>query len=277
MKKIWEFLVHTKLGGMPLIRLLYIILVLLAFLIVMKLILRITRKALSKSDSIEKGAQRMIVRGVKFLLYILFILTACGMLGIEISSFVALFSIVGAAMALAAQNILTNLFDGIILILNHPFTIGDYIEAGDDGGTVVDTGLLYTKLCTPDNKVISIPNSQVYGDRIINYSTAEQRRVEILMPASYGDDLETVKAALLKAIALTPGVLPEDEATAPPMVRLKEFGDHGMKYTVRVWCKSADYWAVYYDLMENIKKIYDSEGLTIPFNQLDVRVRQSGS
>ncbi len=274
MQKILDYLNHTKVGGMTLSRLIYVVLVLIAFLIVMKIIMRITRRALKKSDEIEKGAQIMIARAVKFLLCTLFIITACGMLGVEISSFVALMSIVGAALALAAQNILTNLFDGIILICNHPFRIGDYIETGDDGGTVVDTGLLYTKLCTADNKVISVPNSQVFNDRIINYSTAEQRRVEILVPTSYENDMEKVKAALCRAIEMTPGVLPEGEATAAPTVRLKEFGASSMNYTVRVWCKRSDYWSVYYDLMENTKRVYDEEGLNIPFNQLDVRVKQ---
>ena len=272
--KILHYLNHTKVGSVTLGRLLYVALVLIAFLIVMKIIMRITRKALKKSDQIDKGAQILIARGIKFLLIALFIITACGMLGVEIRSFVALMSIVGAALALAAQNILTNLFDGIILICNHPFHIGDYIETGDDGGTVVDTGLLYTRLCTPDNKVISIPNSQVFGDRIINYSTAEQRRVELLIPTSYSDDMEKVKAILHRAVDMTPGVLPEGEATAAPVVRLKEFGQSSMNYTVRVWCNSSDYWSVYYDLIENIKRLYDEEGLTIPFNQLDVRVKQ---
>lgn len=274
MKKILDYLNHTKIGSMTLSRLLYVVLVLVVFLIVMKIIMRITRRALKKSDEIDKGAQILIARGVKFLLIALFIITACGMMGVEISSFVALMSIVGAALALAAQNILTNLFDGIILICNHPFRIGDYIETGDDGGTVVDTGLLYTKLCTPDNKVINIPNSQVFNDRIVNYSTAEQRRVEILVPTAYTNDVEQVKQALHRAIQMTTGVLPEGEATAAPVVRLKEFGHSSMNYTVRVWCKSSDYWAVYYDLMEHIKQVYDEESLIIPFNQLDVRMKQ---
>lgn len=272
MGKIIDFLNRTTIGSMSLSRLIYIVLILLAFLIVMKLITRFARRALEKSTTVEKGVQHMIVRGIKFLLYFLFALTACGMLGVEISSFVALMSIVGAALALAAQNILSNLFDGLILVFNHPFRIGDYIETGEHGGTVVDTGLLYTKLCTPDNKVISIPNSQVFANRIVNYSTADQRRVDLTMPASYGDDVEKVKAALLKAVDMTAGVLPSGEATAQPMVRLKEFGGSSMNYTVRVWCKGDDYWSVYYDLVENIKKVYDEEGITIPFNQLDVRV-----
>lgn len=274
MGKVLNYLNSTTIGSMTLSRLIYVVLVLIAFLIAMKIVMRITRRALKKSEDIDKGAQVMIARSVKFLLSALFIITACGMLGVEISSFVALMSIVGAALALAAQNILTNLFDGIILICNHPFRIGDYIETGDDGGTVVDTGLLYTKLCTPDNKIISVPNSQVFGDRIVNYSSAEQRRVEILVPTSYEDDMEKVKAALHNAIAQTAGVLPEEEATAAPVVRLKEFGASSLNYTVRVWCKRSDYWSVYYDLMENIKRIYDEEGLTIPFNQLDVRMKK---
>ena len=274
MRKILDDLNHTMVGSITLGRLIYVVLVLIAFLIVMKIIMRITRRALKKSDEIDQGAQILIARGVKFLLIALFIITACGMLGVEISSFVALMSIVGAALALAAQNVLTNLFDGIILICNHPFRIGDYIETGDDGGTVVDTGLLYTKLCTPDNKVICVPNSQVFGDRIINYSTAEQRRVEIIVPTSYENDMEKVKSALHRAIAQTEGVLSDEEATAAPVVRLKEFGASSLNYTVRVWCKRSDYWPVYYDLMENIKRIYDEEGLTIPFNQLDVRVKK---
>ena len=116
MRKILDYLNHTTVGNMTVARLIYVALVLIAFLIVMKIIMRITRKALKKSDQIDKGAQILIARGVKFLLIALFIITACGMLGVEISSFVALMSIVGAALALAAQNILTNLFDGIILL-----------------------------------------------------------------------------------------------------------------------------------------------------------------
>lgn len=277
MEKFIDYLNRTRIGGISLSRLIYIVLILIVFLIAMKLILRIIRRALNKSELIEKGAQSMIIRGIKFLLYVTFAIAACGVIGVEISSFVALMSIVGAAMALAAQNILTNLFDGLILMFNHPFHIGDYIEAGDDGGTVVDTGLLYTRLCTPDNKVISIPNSQVFGDRIINYSTAEQRRVEILVPTSYTNDVEKVKAALHRAIQMTAGILPEGEATALPVVRLKEFGASSLNYTIRVWCKNSDYWSVYYDLMENIKQVYDEEGLSIPFNQLDVLLKQGSS
>lgn len=275
MGKIFDYLNKVSIGSVSLYRILYIVFVLLISLIVVKILIRVTQRALSKSSHINNEIQKLLVRGVKFLLYFLFIIILCDMLGIKVGSFVALLSVVGAAFALAAQNVLSNLFDGLILVFNHPFRIGDYIESGGHAGTVVVTGLLYTKICTKDNKIINIPNSQLFADRIVNYSTASQRRVDIMMPASYRDDVEAVKAALIKAVRMTPGVLPDGEAKNPPIARLYQFGDSSMDYTVRVWCKSEDYWPVYFDLIENIKKVFDEAGLSIPFPQMDVHVSKN--
>ena len=157
---------------------------------------------------------------------------------------------------------------GITILLTRPFEDGDFVEAGDVSGTVKDIGLIYTQLCTLDNKDIYVPNSDLSASKIVNYSREPQRRVDLTFGADYTCRPEQVKAALHNAVSLVSGILPEPA----PFVRVSGYGESNIEYTVRVWCKTADYWTVYYDLMEAVGAAFDAHGVSMSYPQMNVHV-----
>ena len=180
----------------------------------------------------------------------------------------AVFSLLGLALSLSVQNCLSNAMSGIIILLTRPFEDGDFIEAGNVSGTVRDIGLIYTQLCTIDNKDIYVPNSDLSASKIVNYNREPQRRVDLTFGADYTCRPEQVKAALHNAVSLVPGILPEPA----PFVRVAGYGESNIDYVVRVWCKTADYWTVYYDLMEAVGAVFDAHGVSMSYPQMNVHV-----
>lgn len=238
-------------------------------LIVAKLILFIFDKFLkrSKMDPIVSKITRLVVKIL--LLFTVFIIVLSS-LGISVSSLIATFSVVGVAFSLAIQGFLSNVFGGIQIISNKPFKIGDYIEAGDEAGTVREVGLFYTKLDTPDKKLIQIPNSQIANDSIVNYSSATNRRVEFTVCVSYDNDVEKVRSVLLGLISAHPSVLFEEKLM--PVVHVKEYRDNDICYTARAWCASGDYWTVYYDIMDCIKPTFEKQGIDFSYPHMNVHM-----
>ena len=197
-----------------------------------------------------------------------FILIVADSLGFNVTALLAVFSLLGLALSLSVQNCLSNAMSGITILLTRPFEDGDFIEAGDVSGTVKDIGLIYTQLCTLDNKDIYVPNSDLSASKIVNYNRESQRRVDLTFGADYTCRPEQVKAALHNAVSLVPGILPEPE----PFVRVSGYGESNIEYTVRVWCKTADYWTVYYDLMEAVGAAFDAHGVSMSYPQMNVHV-----
>lgn len=177
--------------------------------------------------------------------------------GIPIASLLAVLGMLGLAISLSVQGALSNLANGILLLITGPFKVGHYIAVSGIEGTVKEINMLCTKLLTVDNKEIIIPNTEVASSKIINFSSAPLRRVDIEVKVAYNNDTQAVTKALEKAIALTPKTL-QDPA---PFAKISGYNEYSISYAVRAWCKNADYWDVYYALLENIGKEKDAAGI----------------
>lgn len=247
------------------------ILLTLAALVVGKLLIRLVMRMMQRGRLMKKmdlAASRFLTSFVKVALNALLIVILVGILGIPMSSMVAVLASVGAAIGLALQGALGNLAGGLMILIFHPFRLDDYIEVGDFSGTVTDIGIFYTILKTPDNKSVTIPNGTVMGQAITNYSAHKTRRLELPFTVAYGTDIEKVKRALLEPAAAHELVL-EDPA---PFAKLKAHEDSALLFILRVWVKREDYWTVNFDLMERINNRFIADGISIPFPQMDVHM-----
>ena len=240
-------------------------------LIVGKLIIRLIMRMMRKSKLIQKmedGAEHFLLSFVKIALNVLLIMSIVGILGVPMSSMVAVLASVGAAIGLALQGALANFAGGLMILIFHPFRLDDYIEVADNAGTVTDIGVFYTTLKTPDNKNVTVPNGTVMAQAITNFSAHDTRRLELSFTVAYGTDIEKVKAALLETAAAHELVL-DDPA---PFAKLKAHEDSALRFILRVWVKRGDYWTVNFDLMEQINNRFAADGITIPFPQVDVHM-----
>ena len=238
-------------------------------LIVIKIILSLFDKLVkrSKLDTLVFKILRTTLKA--FLLFTATIIVL-GSLGIPVSSLIALLSIIGVALSLAVQDFLSNVFGGIQIITNQPFKVGDYVEAGGCSGTVREVGLFYTKLDTPDKKLVQLPNSKIANDSIVNYSHAPRRRVEFLISVSYDDDTDKVREVLRQLLTEHPLVLKEEGVM--PVVHVKEFRDNDIGYTARAWVENKNYWTVYYDIMNKMKPTLDKNGITFSYPHVNVHM-----
>ena len=215
---------------------------------------------------LEKGAQSFITSFIRIALYALVFATAAMCIGVPSTAFLTIFTSAGVAIGLALQGALSNFAGGLLILFFRPFKVGDYIESEGASGTITEITVIYTIVTTPENKVITIPNGKLTNANIINFSKKKQRRVEIIVSASYDSDTEFVKETLMEVASKTKGVL-QDPA---PMARLKAMSASSIDFTYRVWCNTPDYWDVYFDSMELIKKTFDEKGIEIPFTQVVV-------
>lgn len=190
--------------------------------------------------------------------------------GMSLSSFAAVIASAGVAVGLALQGSLSNFAGGFIILLIRPFKVGDYIEAAGHGGTVEQIGLFYTQLVTPDNKQILIPNGSVSNDSLINYSSKNTRRVDLTFSVGYEDDILHVRRVLKEIVNNHKLIINEPE----PFIGIVEHGDNAIKFAVRVWCKTEDYWTIYLDLLEEVKVRFDEEEITIPYPKMDLTLKE---
>lgn len=248
---------------------LWALLMLVMCVVVIKLIMRFAKTHIEKLP-LEKTLVRFMLSAVRFMLYFITALIVADRLGIPVSSLVALLGVAGLAFSLAIQDSLTNLFSGFTLLVSKPFKVGDYVETGTTGGTVDNIGLMYTRLITPDNKVVLIPNKDTAADKLTNYSTLSLRRVEIKVGVSYTAAPEHVKAALLSAAANVPHI-----NEPAPFAGMLSFDQSAITYVLRIWVECGMYWDVYFALMEKVKATLDEQGISIPYNRLDVRLTQT--
>ncbi len=264
MSAVWEFFKQF-----PVEKAIWVVFLTIVCALAVKLLLGIFDRLLkrTKLDPLVCKISRIIMK--IFLIFTAFIIIL-GSLGVSVSSLVATLSIVGVALSLAIQDFLGNVFGGIQIISNKPFTIGDYVDAGGESGVVREVGLFYTKLDTPDKKLIQIPNSKIANASITNYSSAPNRRVEFTVSASYDDAVDTVRSVLLQLLREHPSVLTDEELS--PTVHVKEYGDSAILYTARAWCANADYWTVYFDIMDLIKPTFEQKGITISYPHLNVHM-----
>ena len=237
-------------------------------LLVIRIVMKLLTKTLEKSK-LEKAAHTLIISLSRVVLYVLLCLAAASALGIDVTGIVALASVLTLAVSLALQNALTNVIGGFTLLSTHPFHSGDYVEIAGQAGTVQEISMTYTKLATPDNKVISLPNSAVVAAQIVNYSAAETRRVDVAVSASYDAPTQKVLDALVLA-----GTVDNALLEPAPMAVITSYGDSAINYSLRVWVKSADYWDVYFQVNKRVKDIFDEQDIGMTYPHVNVHMVQ---
>lgn len=200
------------------------------------------------------------------------IVAALGQLGIQTTSFIAVIGAAGLAVGLALQGSLSNFAAGFMMIIFRPFKLGDYIEAAGVAGTVEKIQIFTTQLMTPDNKIIIIPNAKLTEGNIVNWSAKGTRRVDLEVGIGYGDDIDKARTIISAVLSEEDRILKDPE----PTIAVSALGDSSVNFVVRPWVVAADYWGVYFDLTEKIKKRFDAEGISIPFPQRDVHIYQHG-
>ncbi len=236
-------------------------------LVLIKILTRVLERALGRSK-LDPPLQTLLRTVLKGALWSVAAIIVLGCLGIEVTSLVAVLSVVGLAFSLALQNFLSNVAGGMQLLASHPFAVGDFVDAGGCSGTVAEIGMFYTKLTTPDNKLVQLPNSTIVSANITNFSAQPTRRVELTVSASYDAPTEQVLALLSRMASDHPLVL-DDPA---PMVHVDSYGDSAVGYVLRAWCANADYWTVYYDLMDGFKPAFDNAGIEMTYPHVNVHM-----
>ena len=236
-------------------------------LILIKVLTKVLDRALGRSK-LDPPLQRMIRSLLRGALWAVAAIIVLGCLGIEVTSLVAVLSVVGLAFSLALQNFLSNLAGGMQILASHPFALGDFVDAGGCSGTVAEIGMFYTKLTTPDNRLVQLPNSTIVSANIINFSAQPTRRVELRVSASYDAPTDRVAALLARLAADHPLVLDDPE----PAVHVDGYGDNAVSYVMRIWCANADYWTVYYDLMDGFKPAFDKAGIEMTYPHVNVHM-----
>lgn len=240
---------------------------LVASVVAIRIIVSLADRAMGRAK-LDQGVRTFLRSGLKVILWLVAICALLGYLGVPMTSLVALLSVLGLAVSLAIQGTLSNLAGGIMLLSAHPFSAGDFVDAGGVSGTVREVGLVYTKLDTVDNKVVYIPNGEISGRTITNYSGNETRQVELKFTTSYDDDPEQVKRCIAQVVGEHPLTL----ATPAPLIRVSGYGSSSVEYLVRAWCATGDYWTVYFDLMEQVKAAFDRAGIEMTYDHLNVHM-----
>ncbi|MEK9501476.1 mechanosensitive ion channel domain-containing protein [Gemmatimonadota bacterium DH-20] len=225
----------------------------------------LTRKGLTRADFDPTLVP--FLANLAFIALMTFVLiSAAGLVGIPISSFVAVIGAAGLAVALAFQGTLSNFSSGVMLLTFRPFKVGDFVEVGGVSGTVKEIGVFVTTLTTPDNVQIVMPNTAISGDTIKNYSANATRRIDLVMGVGYGDDLNVAISTIREVLSEDSRVL----ADPAPQVAVSELGDSSVNIVVRPWVNGADYWPTRFDLTKELKERLEAAGCEIPFPQRDV-------
>ena len=237
-----------------------------AGILIIGALMKIVKSLLEKSR-LESAAHGLILTVAKVALYGLLALIVASKLGIDVTGIVALASVLTLAVSLSVQNILTNVFGGFTLMSTKPFHAGDFVEIAGQSGTVKEIGMTYTKLETPDSKLVSIPNSAVTAAQIINYTATGVRRVDITVSASYDTPVEKVLEVLAEAAKV-----PTAKADPAPFVAVQEYGASTIVYALRVWSTADDYWTTYFDVNKKVKEVFDANGVQMSYPHLNVHL-----
>ncbi len=240
--------------------------ILVAGILAIRIITKVLKKALEKSK-LEKAAHTLITSLAKTALYILLGLMVASTLGIDVTSIVALASVLTLALSLALQNMVSNIIGGFTILYTQPFHSGDYVEIAAQSGTVQEINMSYTKLTTPDNKVISIPNSAVVAAQIVNYSAEETRRVEVVVSAPCTVPAQKVIDAMVLAGTVDNALL--DPA---PAAVVTGYADGSASYSLRIWVKTDDYWDVYFLVNQRLKQVFDEQEIPMAYPHLNVHL-----
>lgn len=232
---------------------------------IIKKITAISKNMMTKAK-IDQTLVEFLESIVYFILLIVVILASLSTLGINTTSFLAIFGAAGLAVGLALKDSLSNIGAAVLIIIFRPFKVGDVIETTGTTGTVKDINLFSTVIEPVDKRIVIIPNSSVIGGNITNFSQRQERRVEHVFGIGYDDDLKLAKETLMQIIKDDTRVL-EDPA---PLVAVGELGDNSVNFTFRAWVKADDFWDVHFDMLEKVKLTFDEKGISIPYPQMDI-------
>lgn len=226
-------------------------------------------KRLQKKQ-VDETIARVSTQVLRIGLKILILVCLVGYVGIETASISAVIASIGVGISLAVQGTLSNFAGGVIIIVMRPFKIGDYILSDEYEGTVEDIKLFYTHLVTPDNKAVMIPNGTLANNAIVNYSAKDTRRLDVKVPIAYDADLDRAKSVIGELCEQNELVMKEPA----PYIVVSEMSDSAIVVMTRVWCNRADYWTLYFGLLDAVKRALDENGIEIPYNKLDVTLKQ---
>lgn len=234
--------------------------------VLIKLILKATDRMLGRSR-LDKAVHPFIRTIVKLVLLFTAIMLIAGTLGVDTSSLLALLSVAGLAVSLALQNVLSNMASAVILLTTKPFQIGHFIEMGSVSGTVMKIGAICTDILTLNNQLVHVPNSEITGSTVTNYTASDKRRLEYKITASYDAPVEDVKAALLRAAEH-----PLRMQDMQPIARVNGYGDSAIEYVLYLWIRPKDYMDVYYDVMEAVKGEFDAASIEMTYPHINVHI-----
>lgn len=242
-----------------------------ALLIFGLIFIRIFDKAAKKimlKVALERSLATFIVALLNLLLYFALIIGLFSLLGFSTASFVAIFSAFALALSLALKDSLSNIANGVIIAVSKPFKAGDYINVSGIDGIVKKMGIFFTQIVTFDNRVITLPNSQIMSNTITNFTARVTRRTDVIVSVAYGSDVDKVKGVIAEVVNSNPLIhkIPE------PVIRLEALKDSSVDYLVRVWADAGNLFTVYYELLESLYRALNANNITIPFNQLDVHI-----
>ncbi|WP_119167222.1 mechanosensitive ion channel family protein [Algihabitans albus] len=244
------------------------IVILLIGLIIAGWVARIVENALARTQRVDETLRGFFSSFAKYFIIVFTVLAVLAQFGVQTASLIAIFGAAGLAIGLALQGTLSNLAAGVMLLLFRPFKTGDFIEAAGLSGTVKSITLFVTELATPDNVQIVVPNGQLWGASIHNYSFHDTRRVDLTLGIGYEANIADAKTAILDEVSKDARAHTEPA----PMVAVLGLGDSSVDLVVRIWCKAGDYWALKFDLTEALKNRLDREGISIPYPQRAVHI-----
>lgn len=224
-----------------------------------------------KKRQMDKAVVEFISALVRYTLFVIVLIAALGRVGVQTASVVAVIGAAGLAIGLALQGSLSNFAAGVLIVAFRPFKSGDYVEIGGVAGSVESIQIFQTILTTPDNKMVVVPNGSVIGSPITNYSRHETRRIDHVIGVSYNADLKKTKQVISEVLAADERVL----KSPAPTIGVVALADSSVNFVVRPWVKTSDYWDVYFDSLQAIKERLDSEGIEIPFPQMDVHLNKA--
>ena len=258
---------NASIGGYSLGNILTAGLTLVVCLLVIRVVMRLVNGLLANTN-LEKRVQRLLANLLKYAMYVVSAVIVAQGLGVNMSSFVALLSVVSLGVALAAEDILGNFAGGLVIFSTHPFAIGDFVESSGTTGTVEEIDLHHTKLLSPDGYHIFVPNKDLAASRIINYTALGRRRVTVKVTASYDAPTETVMSALRTAVARTPDILTDPE----PGYWLTDYGASSIEYTIFCWTKAPNYWTVLCGLNTALRPAFEEAGVEMTYDHLNVHL-----
>ncbi|MBO6302271.1 MAG: mechanosensitive ion channel [Ruminiclostridium sp.] len=266
LQEIWE----GFLSKLPTI--IFAIIILIVGIFLSKLVVKLMGKAMDKSK-LDLTINHFIKSMVKIILYVVLITVILTLLGVPTTSIITVIGTAGVAVGLALQNSLSNLAGGFLILIAKPFKVGSYIAVNGVEGTVTSINILYTKLMTIDNKAIYIPNGMASNAVLTNVTEADLRRVDNVFSISYDDDYRKACAAIEKALGRCPKIL--TDTPHKPFIRMCAHSASSIDIAVRVWCSTSDYWDVYFDVIEFIRAEFIEQGIEIPYQQLDVHMKEN--